>query len=177
MPGISGGNKTLLRLSEITLDKDKNENGITYSKVKLSLKGRLDPDTVKKLKAFQDSLKPALDAIKVKATSRKKKCSRNRVRRAVPENSPSPENQSFQKGGWYCDMDRTTKKGKVTYGYKRQWIMRTCPNKQCKVVTTIANKKAASTQLIQEKYTTKRGHKNGEIFFRLYLNTTRTTTY
>lgn len=29
-------------------------------------------------------------------------------------------------------MDRTTKKGKVTYGYKRQWLMRTCPNKQCK---------------------------------------------
>lgn len=52
-------------ITEITLDKDKNENGITYSKAKLSLKGRLDPDTVKKLKAFQDSLKPALDAIKV----------------------------------------------------------------------------------------------------------------
>jgi hypothetical protein len=52
-------------ITEITLDKDKNENGITYSKAKLSLKGRLDPDTVKKLKAFQDSLKPALDAVKV----------------------------------------------------------------------------------------------------------------
>lgn len=33
-----------------------------------------------------------------------------------------------------------------------------------RIVTTIANKKAASTQLIQEKYTAKRGHKNGEIF-------------
>lgn len=52
-------------ITEITLDKDKNENGITYSKAKLSLKGRLDPDTVKKLKAFQDSLKPALDAVRV----------------------------------------------------------------------------------------------------------------
>lgn len=52
-------------ITEITLEKDKNESGITYSKARLALKGVLDAETVKKLKTFQDSLKPALDAIKV----------------------------------------------------------------------------------------------------------------
>ncbi len=56
-------------VTEITLEKDKNEGGITYSKAKLTLKSRLDAETVKKLKAFQESLKPALEAVKVEAES------------------------------------------------------------------------------------------------------------
>lgn len=56
-------------ITEFTLEKDKNENSIVYSKVKLSMKGRLDADTVRQLKAFQESLKPALDEVKVDADS------------------------------------------------------------------------------------------------------------
>jgi len=52
-------------VTEIALEKDKNEGGIAYSKASLSLKGRLDADTIKKLKAFQESLRPALEAVKV----------------------------------------------------------------------------------------------------------------
>jgi hypothetical protein len=57
-------------VTEITLEKDKNEGGITYSKAKLTLKSRLDAGTVKKLKEFQESLRPALEAVKVDQEAR-----------------------------------------------------------------------------------------------------------
>lgn len=52
-------------ITEFSLEKEKNDSGITYSKVKLTMKGRLDAETTKKLKAFQESLRPALDAVKM----------------------------------------------------------------------------------------------------------------
>ncbi|MDD4986627.1 MAG: hypothetical protein PHQ43_12775 [Dehalococcoidales bacterium] len=57
-------------VTEITLEKDKNEGGIVYSKAQLTLKSQLSADTVKKLKAFQESLRPALEAVKIDAEAR-----------------------------------------------------------------------------------------------------------
>ena len=50
---------------EITLEKDKSETGITYSKANLTLKSRLDAETIKKLKEVQNTFKPAFMAVTV----------------------------------------------------------------------------------------------------------------
>ncbi len=54
-------------VTSFTLIKDKNESGIQYSKVNLKLKDKVDKATKDKLKAYQMSIRPALETIQIDA--------------------------------------------------------------------------------------------------------------
>jgi len=52
-------------ITELTLEKDKNNNGIEYSKIKFSMKGRLGAEDTKRMKAFQAALRPMLESVRI----------------------------------------------------------------------------------------------------------------
>jgi len=54
-------------ITELTLEKDKNNSGIEYSKIKFSMKGRLSAEDTKKMKALQATLRPMLETVQIDA--------------------------------------------------------------------------------------------------------------
>lgn len=56
-------------VTELTLVKEKNNDGIQYSKACIILKSRMSAEAAKKIKAFQENLRPALEAVQVEPES------------------------------------------------------------------------------------------------------------
>ncbi|NLW75520.1 MAG: hypothetical protein GXY18_03720 [Methanomicrobiales archaeon] len=54
-------------ITELTLEKDKNNSGIEYSKIKFAMKGRLSAEDVKRMKALQATMRPMLESVQIEA--------------------------------------------------------------------------------------------------------------
>jgi len=51
--------------TKLTLEQDKSQGGITYSKIKPSLGARLAPEELVRIKEFREAIVPALQRVRI----------------------------------------------------------------------------------------------------------------